>query len=109
MKHLLFPMILVVISSWPVWGWAEKPDFTTKMPKSWDGGTIVYLPGTYDKDHPPQLAPKDVQCLVRMREAMQMMDTHLMTAKAAQKAKTLPRKDVAVWYQTMIDCVEGGK
>lgn len=68
MKHLLTIVVLLCV---PMVGWAGEPS----APKP--GDTILFMPGIYDKDHPPQLAPKDFQCLAAMAAAMKAGEPYI--------------------------------
>lgn len=105
MKQLAFLLILLV----PVYAIAEQ---VTPLPQALSPGDIVvYMPGVYDKDHPPQLAPKDAQCLVRMRDAIrQMNDLHVQYYSAGLPDKTVSfaRREgfvMGIWDRTIDECV----
>lgn len=92
-------MALAAMLLLPAWGWASPNTLDDMLGSVKAGDTLLFMPGVYDKNNPPVLAPKDFQCLVRMREAMQAMDK-------AGAMILLPMSKLSDWQQTMKDCVE---
>lgn len=78
---------------------AAASDFDAIKP----GAVVVFMPGTYDKEHPPTLAAKDVQCLVKMRESMKQMNS-LIGNSVEKKAEH--QAIYANWNTVMKECVQ---
>lgn len=133
MIHLLMLTILVVISSWPVWGWAGEPDCdkgvcewvtTERLCVDTGDGKCTdwdeYLKGHVTRKH----EVVKVSCYERMREAMKAINPYLSksddtvsenavyytpSTRLRQEAERMDLEDAAVaqFRKTMKDCVEG--
>lgn len=133
MIQLLITTILVVISSWPVWGWAGEDYATVEQ-----GGQIwvigkwtssegehciewTTLKGGIQKTCQPT-------CEQRMREAMKAANPYLVPpgdsgirlaipdycfelCQAERRVEEIKKKNAVMnqWGTTYKDCVEGGK
>lgn len=72
------------------------------------GDTILFMPGTYDKEHPPTLAPKEFQCYQRMQGAMATMNNWVKLGpleKAATHNGPAYKVILEMWEKTMQECV----
>lgn len=117
LRQLLILPLLVVISSWPVWGWVGE----AKDPmKACLGNACV---AGMSRDTMDKLA-----CFQRMREAMKVANGYLVPpidtgarlaipgycfelCQAERRVEVLKKKDAVLtqWNQVMTDCVEGGQ
>lgn len=108
MRYLLIPLLLVVTSSWPVWGWADTYDLRLEY-------TVpLMVCNKYAQCDPTSYVKHRWACYERMREALNIIDLakhQALDTRSSQFYDTLtlvvPRKSMATWGSTMHDCVDG--
>lgn len=116
LTHLAVSTRIVALAAMlliPAWGWASPNTLDDMLGSVKAGDTLLFMPGVYDKNNPPVLAPKDFQCLVRMRKAMAVLDDIItrqwvQTFAGVNAYETIFNSvaDRAQWTQTMADCVK---
>lgn len=116
MTRLLIGMILVGISSWPVWGLAGDIGATplTRWALIGDdkGNRLLECDEHYRNCTGPVITEN--ACYQRMREAMRVIDAHFNGRKPTGRMygeneliDILTHYESTVWQNAMKDCVEG--